>query len=80
LAAGYSPCRTLPPTYRINKNGLAAFSCIGRNGLIIYEVEKFNKSSQLLMHIEYPIDEKKYWDKAIEIMVNPFHLVLIKHK
>ena len=67
--AGYSPCASLPPAYKLWKGDVVAFSCIGKNGKIVYEYEKFGHGRQLLLHIEYPVAQRKYWDEAVKQMV-----------
>jgi len=69
LVAGYTPCASLPPKYRVNRNGVIAFSCYTANAKIVYDLEKFEPGSRLSMHIEYPSDERVYWDPAIGVMV-----------
>lgn len=67
--AGYSPCASLPPSYRLQRADIEAFSCIGKNGKIVYEYSKFQSGRQISFHIEYPITQRKYWDEAVKQMV-----------
>jgi hypothetical protein len=64
-----SACANMPPIYSVKRATLSAYSCIGKNGKIVYEIQKFsNHQSCTLLHIEYPESQKVYWDKVVGIM------------
>jgi hypothetical protein len=75
----WSVCGSVPPLYHISNPSnprLWAFSCVGKNDKIIYNMEKFSKlgNASVSFHFEYPFQQTSYWDQNVETMIKSLNM------
>jgi hypothetical protein len=67
IAPTDADCDRLPPSYRVAKPHLAAFSCTKRDK-IVYEVAKYTRSGSITLRFEYPANQNARWKPVVSRM------------
>lgn len=59
-----SDCTAWPPSYRVLKDSLAAYSCV-RGATVVYYVARYSRSGSIVLHAEYPRAHNGVWDRVV---------------